>query len=609
MRRRTVGRQVVESQGVGAYRDESGRRAIASFRMPSNDAIILEKILEVRYAEIGTGLDAPTFFELFVAEQVLKDFDLSYDELRAGRVGGGGNGGIDAIYLFANGDLVQEDSDLSSLKRQVAIDLVIVQAKAQPGFSEGALDKLQAVTADLLNLSADHQALASVYNAELLSSMIRFKEAYEALAARFPKLRIAYYYATKGDQPHPNVERKVGKLRELVAQRFSASEFSFQFLGAKELLERARQAPRVAHLLKLSENPISSTGAVGFVCLVKLRDFFDFITDEKGTLRRGIFEANVRDYQGTNEVNEGIQGSLRDARRDEFWWLNNGVTILASQATLSGKTLTIEDPQIVNGLQTSTEMFNYFSASNTLGDERSLLVRVVVPAAPESRDRIIKATNSQTPMPVASLRATEKIHRDIEEYLRPFGLFYDRRKNYFKNEGKPIEKIISISQMAQSVMAIALQRPNSARGRPSSLLKRDEDYATVFNQEYPIGLYLLCPLVMKRVENVLRVDDRLDLKDRNNVRFHMAMVAAALVSHNEAPSPSQVAALQIDGFTDAILQEALGIAVDRYRSLGATDQVSKGPELVEDLKMDVAGRMRPSPGAAPSNEPPVRRGT
>ena len=160
---------------------------------------------------------------------------------------------------------------------------------------------------------------------------------------------------------------------------------------------------------------------------------------------RGIFEANVRDYQGSNEVNEGIQAGLRDTGPEEFWWLNNGVTVLASKANLSGKSLTIEDPQIVNGLQTSTEIFKYFQASNTQADERSLLIRVIVPPVPESRDRIIKATNSQTPMPVASLRATEKIHRDIEEYLRTFGLFYDRRKNYYKNDGKPIEKIISWS--------------------------------------------------------------------------------------------------------------------------------------------------------------------
>jgi hypothetical protein len=562
--------------------------------MATNDVIILDKILEQRHADIGPELNPPTFFELFVAEQVLKDYDLSYDELKAGRVGGGGDGGIDALYLFANGELVQEDTDLSALKRQVAIDLIITQAKGQTSFSEGTLDKLYSVTADLLNLGADHSALASAYNAELLSAMKSFKVTYEALAARFPKLTVSYYYATKGDEPHPNVQRKVAKLRDLVAQQFSAADFAFHFLGAKHLLELARRAPRVSHTLKLSENPISSTGAVGFVCLVKLKDFFDFITDTEKKLLRGMFEANVRDYQGTNEVNEGIQGSLRDTGNEEFWWLNNGVTVLASKATLSGKSLTIEDPQIVNGLQTSTELYNYVKVSNTEKDERSLLVRVIVPPASESRDRIIKATNSQTPMPVASLRATEKIHRDIEEYLRPFGLFYDRRKNYYKNDAKPIEKIISISQMAQAVMALALQRPDSARARPSSLLKRADDYATVFNPQYPIGLYLLCPQVMRRVDSVLRSAPNLDQKDRNNIRFHVGMVATALAAGGEAPEPATVAGLHVDSFSDTVLAGALAMVSERYKELGATDQVAKGPELVTVLRADLTAKLSPT---------------
>jgi hypothetical protein len=186
-------------------------------------------------------------------------------------------------------------------------------------------------------------------------------------------------------------------------------------------------------------------------------------------------------------------------------------------------------------------------------------------------------------MPVASLRATEKIHRDIEEYLRPFGLFYDRRKNFYKNEGRPIERIVSISQMAQAVMAVALQRPNAARARPSSLLKRDEDYATVFNPNYPIGLYVLCPQVMKKVESVLRLTT-VDAKDRNNLRFHIGMVAAALVGGKDGQTPNEVAVLQLDSFDDDILREALGIVRNCYEEAGGTDQVAKGPELVNDLR-------------------------
>ena len=157
-----------------------------------------------------------------------------------------------------------------------------------------------------------------------------------------------------------------------------------------------------------------------------------------------MFEANVRDYQGRTQVNDAIQASLQDKATEDFWWLNNGISILATKASLGGKTLTMEDPQIVNGLQTSREIYNYCKGSDETNDERKILVRVMVPTEEESRDRIIKATNSQTVVLLSSLRATDKIHRDIEEYLRPRGLFYDRRKNYYRNEGKPRNKIVGI---------------------------------------------------------------------------------------------------------------------------------------------------------------------
>ena len=94
------------------------------------------------------------------------------------------------------------------------------------------------------------------------------------------------------------------------------------------------------------------------------------------------------------------------------------MSILAAKPTLSGKTLTLEDPQIVNGLQTSTELHKYFQSQNTEEDDRAILVRMIEPSDSASRDRIIKATNSQTKISAASLRATEKIHRDIEEFFQ-----------------------------------------------------------------------------------------------------------------------------------------------------------------------------------------------
>jgi hypothetical protein len=45
-------------------------------------------------------------------------------------------------------------------------------------------------------------------------------------------------------------------------------------------------------------------------------------------------------------------------------------------------------------------------------------------------------------MPPEALRATDPIHRKIEEVFGTFGLFYDRRKGYYKDLNKPAASII-----------------------------------------------------------------------------------------------------------------------------------------------------------------------
>lgn len=555
--------------------------------MNANDKIILEQILEQQQQERAPMSSKSEFFEIFVAEQVLKEHDLGYDELESGLIGGGQDGGIDAMYVLVNGELAQDDFDLSPLKKNVLVETVLVQAKLADGFGETAIDKFTASSEDLFNFSKDLEVMKAVYNDGLRSAAENFRRIYKGLASKFPTLSFRYIYASKGADVHPNVNRKSEILGEKIKALFSQANYSFEFLGASDLLSLARREPPAAYALTLAENPISSAGDVGYVALVKLRDFHKFIRDEVGQLRRNLFESNVRDYQGSTTVNDEIAQSLRAKEGEDFWWLNNGVTVVATRATVSGKVLTLEDPQIVNGLQTSTEVYRYFSDANTEGDERNLLVRVIVPTRAESRDRIIKATNSQTYIPPASLRATDKIHRDIEEYLRPFGMYYDRRKNQHKNEGKPLDRIISIPLMAQSVMSILLQRPDDARARPSSLLKKDEDYAKVFSPDLPIDVYRVCAAIVKRVDTLLRTDDNLDARERNNLRFYVAMHLAAVATGRRSPTAPQLATLDVDALTDALVQASLDAVKGCYAELGGGDHLAKGSALIGAVRTDL----------------------
>ena len=560
--------------------------------MATNDRIILDQVLKQRKETIAPEVQDAFFFEFFTAEQILKDFDLSYDEIESGLIGGGGDGGIDGIYLLVNGELVQDDPEYDNLKKDITIDLIITQSKAESGFSESTIDRFTSVSDDIFDLSKDSSDLSPIYNHALVEVVGYFHSLFQQLAARFPSLKVSFFYASKGIEPHHNVRRKVENLQKTVASHFPDAEFTFNFLGASQLLALARKTPQARYELALAESPISSEGQVGFVCLVRLRDFFSFMTDETGALLRHVFEANVRDYQGRTEVNDAIRTTLRSPTGEDFWWLNNGVSILATKASLGGKTLAIENPQIVNGLQTSTEVYNYCKNREKDGDGRKILIRVMVPEKEASRDRIIKATNSQTAIQRSSLRATDKIHRDIEEYLQPKGLFYDRRKNYYKNTGKPRDKIVSIPHLAQAVMAMVLRRPDTARARPSSLLKRDEDYSRVFDSSYPMPLYHVCAETMRRVEEHLRSPGaNLEARDRNNLRFYVAMcVVNRLCDRRDAAAISELDLARVEPNE---IQTSLDYVREKYVELGGNDHVAKGRGLLsaihENAVSEVAG--------------------
>jgi len=223
-----------------------------------------------------------------------------------------------------------------------------------------------------------------------------------------------------------------------------------------------------------------------------------------------------------------------------FWWLNNGITIVASKAPLIGKTLTLENPKVVNGLQTSHELHSYFSEADSIFDDRLILVRVILADDEAIRNKIIKATNHQSRIPAYALRTTEPIHHDIEQHFRFNGLYYDRQKNYYKNLGKPRRKIITPKFLAQAVAAVILQEPNNSRGRPTDLIKKDEKYELVFNEGYDLRLYLKCAQLMLSIDTFLRTKASEDArKEKTNLRFPLAMFASAIQANSCEMTPER----------------------------------------------------------------------
>ena len=552
--------------------------------MTTNHQIIVQTLVEQKRDELYPQVSISDFFHIYATEQILKDYDLNYEEIEKGITEGGGDGGIDGIYTFLNGELIQSIDDIIDAKKNALLELIIVQSKFTNSFSETAIEKCNSSASDLFDLSKDIDSLRSVYNEELIRNVKIFRSQYKNIISKFPILSIQYYYCSKGIEIHPNTERKVNFLENTINNLYSDAKFSFDFITSQKLLSLSRKEQTRVKQLSLNDNPISTTDE-GYIAIASIKSYFDFITSEDKRLLKYFFDANVRDYQGTVEVNKGIKETLENPADEDFWWLNNGITITVSKASYSGKTLTIEDPQIVNGLQTSFEIFNYFRTRADTSDNRNILIRVITTKSERSRLKVIRATNSQTKVPLASLRATESIHRDLEDYLLTEGYYYDRRKNYYKNNGKPINSIISISYLGQAVMAIVLQEPDYARARPSSLLKNDSDYKRVFTNLYPIKLYSNCIKIQKETEARLKESSNsFTTSQLGDMKYHVALYVTCLALLKEKPEPKDIESIDVSSISDDKWNTAIDDVNVLYDSLGGTNNVAKGKELINELK-------------------------
>jgi hypothetical protein len=556
--------------------------------MPDNSEIILNQILEDRREEVAPEMSRADFFEIFTAEQATKDQELTYEELEAGIVDGEHDGGIDSFYTFVNDEVVGEEVNFAIPKKAASIELVVVQSKSTKGFSEGPIEKLCSSLGSLLSLSQPLEDLPQ-YNVEIRARAQIFRKAYRKLAARFPKLTVRIVYATmkSTDEIHGNTRLKSQELISKTEGLFDEAEVTFHFWGAKELLAFARKKPNQSFELSFDQ---SLNGSNGYIALVKLPDFFKFLCGDGDSIRSDLFEANVRDYQGSTEVNQEISGTLLGERDSDFWWFNNGVTVLASRASSSGSVITIENPQIVNGLQTSSEIGRYFIEKDG-SDDRAVMVKVVASEDEEVRDKIIKATNNQNQVPLASLRATDKVQRDIEHHLKTNGLFYDRRKNYYKNEGKPANKIISIGLLAQAVMTLFRGEPDNARARPSSLIKDDEVYSSIFSENFPLDAYLVAAKTVRDVELRLKDTPGLVARDRNNLRFYVLYWACAVAAKSISLSAVKIAALK-NKITTQEIDDAILEVRGLFGAAGSSDQVAKGPAFKEEIKDKVKDRIQ-----------------
>lgn len=474
-------------------------------------------------------------FALYAVEQLLKPRTYSNDVLRSGIVDGSMDGGIDAVYAFLNGVPLFEDSpqldpnsvEVQELAKKPLLEIVIVQSKNTNSWEEIVWTKMMAALPVLLDPETKDEDLQERYSNSLIVRTGIVRKIQQSLSTKFPRISVKIAYATRAIEQNITAANEAlrSDLETLLSKDlFHGSELIVKHMGASSLYELSSQASERTGTIEFSELIRTDEAYLGLVSLSK---YLEFLKNDEGLLEEDLFEANVRDYEGDKKnVNQSILSTLSQEDATNFWWRNNGITILATEVDCPSKKMTLESPLIVNGLQTSHVLYNA-SKNNNLDPSRAenmVCVKVIVSNDDNIRDAVIEGTNRQISIPVEALFASEGLQADIERYFFTQGWYYERRRNYYKNKKMPSSKRISVLYLAQAVMALALGEPNTARARPTTLLSKENGYNRVFSSNIDCDGYLAAARIMSEVDSFLQLPDtKAKLTDKTNTRYYIAL--------------------------------------------------------------------------------------
>lgn len=504
------------------------------------------------------------------------------------------------------------------------ISVWILICKHREGFIESPLASMYMTLSEFFDCTKSNQELHGDYSEDLLEARTIFLQAYNTLARLDPLIDVRFAYASRGDATNVSdaVAGRMQQLESLVSEKFSKATVCSSFVGAKELLQLYRKVrdddfvlPFVSSLTHDENN---------YVVIATLRDYYNFVKDDEGKLRRYLFDSNVRDFLGYNNVNGDIDYTLKNPSVANFWWLNNGITILANNAHVTGHSLHLRTVQIVNGLQTTETLYRHFAGGNVESLDKNILIKILTSQDVDVRTNIIQATNNQSNVMSYSLHATDDVQRNIEDVLRRENFYYERRDHYYKNEGMPEDRSITPLELAKCFLAVVYLNPAIASKLKNKFMRNSLSYNAVFNSDFPIdkwpflaALWLDAGKVFRQVYLkkfgdilhpwrplvaycvVARMFGKLNFSLKNIVTLKLKDLRADLISEvwefvapfmtkfeassrNKLKKPHQVYNVVIKEF--AMKYNLNGVEAVNRRILQRVDQLpTQGVELTEDF--------------------------
>jgi len=424
--------------------------------------------------------------------------------------GGPNDLGIDGLAIVVNGTIVNdaaEVDDLANTNRYLDAIFVFCQAKSSADFSGSEISNF---FFGVRNLFATTVTLP--INDALKRKRAILQEIY-GKSSLFKKGNplVKLYYATTGKWVDDStLLQRIGQDKSDLMDLNIFCDCEFNPVDARMLQNlysksknRFTKTFDFPNRVTLPTLPNIKESYMGFL---RVNEYLKLITDDVGGIARGLFYDNVRDFQGENPVNSEIADTLKSTDRLLLVLLNNGVTIVADAISITADRFTVEDYQIVNGCQTSHVLFNHNDILSANRDVH-IPIKLIVSENAEVKNKIIKATNRQTPVKTEELTALTDFQKSLEDYYNvttgDCKLYYERRSQQFR-ASNAVEKIriVSVPNQIRAFASMFLSMPHQASRYYGTLLKSIE--TKIFRKDHPPVAYYASSLCLFKFESHLR---------------------------------------------------------------------------------------------------------
>ena len=449
------------------------------------------------------------------------------EDIISGILGDGGDEGIDHCYIFCDGVLVKDEEH--PIKEDSRVVVKFFQTKKVTGIETDGFRKTKEGIDQIFNLELDEKLLKKIGANDLFietAKLIRniFRKAIRKRAT----FKCEVFYATVAIDK--KVSSKIDHLKQELIKNPLKIPFEFFFWGAQDIFDLTENAKKsieisfVSQPLELKERDIDTDGYAGFVTGNKLIESF---MDKTNRFRDELTEGNVRYFLGEDKVvNKSIiETAKSDSKSQIFWAMNNGLTIICDSINALGSNeYTLDNPQVVNGCQTIHCLQMAYNEKKDMQEtdpekievtklpsNLKVFVKLVRANNSEIQTSIISATNSQSPVHSASLKANDVIQKNIEAHLRKNEFYYERRENFYKRQGMSGNKVVGLLKMAQIIHTIVNKESIIATNDTASLFdtqQKSKIYSTIFNEKADYDIYLFSVILHQKIWTLKNSDLR-----------------------------------------------------------------------------------------------------